>query len=240
MVLGLKKAISFIGIFAALVAGQARNNTRIIGGESSSEGDYPFVGFMIQRSGSFCGASLISNIWLVTAAHCVNGARPADIQVTLGNLEFSTNSGRSVSRIVIHSNYDPRTESNDIAVIQLANSVNFGTVKIDRDDVGDDETVRALGWGLTSATGGGPASTLQQVDLKTMSRQECQKRLPSFRGNGVDGQLCTGNTPGKDTCSGDSGGPLLRTRNGDTKLVGITSFGAWDSRMNLEKVCGIE
>ncbi|KAK9716896.1 hypothetical protein K7432_006593 [Basidiobolus ranarum] len=43
-------------------------------------------------------------------------------------------------------------------------------------------------------------------------------------------------TPGRDTCGGDSGGPLFRSEDGVLKLVGLTSYGAFNPNDRLK--CG--
>ncbi|PVU87980.1 hypothetical protein BB559_005789 [Furculomyces boomerangus] len=231
-----------IGILLSLgLVVSQQDKFRIVGGVPARPNTYPFAAYMVQRrTGSLCGASLLSNSWLVTAAHCVHRTSPGDIRVTVGQLTFDPNSGSEIQRIVIHPGYETQRQTNDIALIQLRDTVDFTPIKIETETVGDNEDVRAVGWGLMYSSATRPASTLQEVDLKTMPRDDCRSRLPTFEGNGVGKQLCTGNTPGRDTCSGDSGGPLMRRSGNEWKLIGLTSFGAWDNRITLTEVCGIE
>ncbi|PVV04310.1 hypothetical protein BB560_001188 [Smittium megazygosporum] len=230
----------FVLLLAPLVNCQ-RNATRIIGGVDARPGVYPFAGTLVNyKHGTFCGSSLLSNRWLVTAAHCVYDLSPSDVKITLGSNTFNIAAGKPISEIKIHPNYSKATQRNDIAVIRLSSPVNLRTVKIaTQPPVRDGETLRAVGWGLTDFKSSSPAETLQEVDLTTIPRDECRKRLSTFEGNGVGTQICTGNTPGKDTCSGDSGGPLLRDSSGEWVLVGITSFGAWKSNVTLTVTCGV-
>lgn len=83
--------------------------------------------------------------------------------------------------------------------------------------------VEALGWGTTEF--GGPISTkLLKVALDVVDLSRCQSAYP---GRVTDAQVCT-YAPNRDTCSYDSGGPLLFTDtvgNGLVYQVGITSYG---------------
>ena len=43
---------------------------RITGGSTAARGQFPWQVALIIDSGSFCGGSLISDRWVLTAAHC--------------------------------------------------------------------------------------------------------------------------------------------------------------------------
>lgn len=89
-------------------------DARIIQGENATRGQFPFYTFLktkVEKGYALCGASLISDEWIVTAAHCVYGGQFT--QVHLGSLRAADlqEEGRlilnvSKEEIFIHSEYD--------------------------------------------------------------------------------------------------------------------------------------
>jgi secreted trypsin-like serine protease len=95
------------------------------------------------------------------------------------------------------------------------------TLNMDRGVPVDGEDVRVIGFGLTSE-GGSASDILQMVDLNVVSFEQCMQQIAVQLMD--DGQICAGVEEGfKDSCSGDSGGPLFNP----TSLVqyGVVSFG---------------
>ncbi|MFX8910676.1 trypsin-like serine protease, partial [Acinetobacter baumannii] len=87
---------------------------------------------------------------------------------------------RSVTRIVTHPSYDPALDDNDIALLQLSQSVTINnpvmlaTPATDAAWAGAGQVVTATGWGNTNATGtANYPSRLQQVDLAVTSQSSC-------------------------------------------------------------------
>ncbi|PWA03539.1 hypothetical protein BB558_000284 [Smittium angustum] len=231
----------------------ATGKMRIIGGVDAETGlrqnlfGYPFTVMVTDlTTGIICGGSLISDMWIVTAAHCLAESALSDVRVLVGSKTINDRLGipkplTTIQKGYIHKDYNTDTQLNDICVIKLSKPVNIRPVKIDTRPIGDDMPLRALGWGITHNESSSPSNTLKQVDLRTVSKAECQRRYTIFAGNGIGTQICTGNTPGKDTCLGDSGGPLIRQLDptGDNwALVGLTSFGAWLNNSKTMGVCG--
>merc|ERR1712106_627440 len=72
--------------------GLAQRNTRIVGGEQTEVNEYPWqVGIVDKGSSSvWCGASLISNQWILTAAHCTYGKTASEIQTLLGEHDYES------------------------------------------------------------------------------------------------------------------------------------------------------
>ncbi|MGV1006521.1 MAG: S1 family serine peptidase, partial [Candidatus Nanopelagicales bacterium] len=109
---------------------------RIVGGEDASIEDAPWQ-VSLQYSDTtppylahYCGGSIVSAEWIVTAAHCVEDVNPADIAVLAGVTELTYNPlpRKAVAAIVIHPGYDSGTFVNDVALIRLSTALSLDGV----------------------------------------------------------------------------------------------------------------
>ncbi len=211
-------------------------NPRIVGGTPTQISQVPWQ-VAITASGNLCGGSLISTEWVVTAAHCVTEKVPASVLVYAGIDRLSQRSEAnrsSVSRIVIHPNWNNSIYTADIALLQLSAPITL-TDKVQLISLpsnvdpgtwpaqGVPATVS--GWGATSFAG-------------VVSDQLNSANISILTGPGVDtcggygsdftsnDDICAGTPSGQiDTCAGDSGGPLVISESGSPVLAGVTSVG---------------
>lgn len=206
---------------------------RIIGGVDAEPGAWPWAVALIHSSisnnfqGQFCGGTLISSDWVVTAAHCTDGKSPADIDVLAGVTDLNNDVGErvAVKRIIQHPDFNSRNLVNDLSLLQLREPVSPMPVPT---DIGPEshlgELATIIGWGDTDPTFRDDFPfILQQTEVPIISNSLCQSIYgPSI----TEGSLCAGYAQGgKDTCQGDSGGPLVLPTDTGWELAGITSFG---------------
>merc|ERR1719189_3378131 len=91
--------------------GLAQRSTRIVGGVETEVNEWPWQAGMVWSGSSsvFCGATVISDEWILTASHCVDGTNPAEIQVLLGEHDYWDSDDpvrMDISEIIMHAGYD--------------------------------------------------------------------------------------------------------------------------------------
>ncbi|KAK7601272.1 hypothetical protein V9T40_008713 [Parthenolecanium corni] len=221
----------------------------IVGGVEAQPKQFPhmaLVGFGSNHNNVkwSCGGSLISEYFVLSAAHCANSFDGQARWVRLGELDLESNAEDArptdfiiVERIV-HPEYKPPAVYHDIALFRLKDAVKFNDyfrpICLHDADKLFNRNLIASGWG---ALGYGEVTNniLMHVTLDVISHNVCSNLYPNdkYLPRGVDAksQICAGYLQGqKDTCLGDSGGPLqYLTMKEDCQLlytqVGIVSFG---------------
>ncbi len=225
-----------------------RSSPRIVGGANASIGKWQYLAHLEialedNRTGG-CGASLIDDDVLLTAAHCVfdRGHRvdPSDFTAVLGREDLSTSAGDAfgVQRIFVHPRYNPDTDDNDVAVLELAAPARYQRVRLV--GLGADEAHFSrpnangwvAGWGALYEGSEEGSDVLQEVRAPTLPDSSCRNYDGSPAGEGVFNgatMLCAGYTDGRaDACQGDSGGPLVIRSADNTQTlrqVGVVSWG---------------
>jgi len=201
---------------------------RIVGGELTDIKQHPWQ-VALTIGGALCGASIIAQRWLLTAAHCVTPAPELSEVNVKANATDYTQGGvwTKIERIVVHENYNSSTQENDLALIKLKSQTAGRVIPIASAalSVPSGQPLEVTGWGVTTEGGTAPSVTLRKANVPYVDNATCNSTT-AYNGSIKPGMMCAGAREGGiDACQGDSGGPLVwRTSDGPI-LVGVVSFG---------------
>jgi hypothetical protein len=216
---------------AAAVAPAGANPTpRIVGGEPTPAGAYPWMTALVRageepRKGHICGGALVAPTRVLTAAHCLAAEEPKRIDAVVGAERLSAGDGERIG--VTRHALDPGRA--DLALLRLARPAAPAPLAPAGAEeaplYAPGETATVLGWGLTSPQGRRGSDRLRRADVPIVSDEECAHAYnaahPVFK---PPREICAG-TAGQDACGGDSGGPLVVDDAGTPKQVGVVSAG---------------
>lgn len=199
----------------------------VVNGSSASEGQFPFMAAITDATlFQFCGGTVIGSSWILTAAHCVVDEQASGLRVITGRTDLGSSGGQvlSVSSIHVSPLYDGN--GNDVALLHLSSPTTSPAIRLsgsaDNDLEADGAPVTTAGWGDTLPTEGlFSTNHLQYADLKVMGDSKCGGRMIGF--DAATG-VCA-NELLKDSCNGDSGGPLWAVKGGVKIQIGIVSYG---------------
>ncbi|CAG0882583.1 unnamed protein product [Darwinula stevensoni] len=220
----------------------------IVGGQPATKGEFPFIVAIKEGQDFKCGGVIISNRYVLTAAHCYSStSKLEDFAVTVGEYDMSTTSEGTdqktfgLQSVKNHESWVATKPENgyDISLFKLNGDITFGKyiqpICIPSSD--SESTLRAstktvYGWGYRSNSDSTPATILQKLNVNLTSESICKS---SGKINGPNGSmLCSVGDGVGGICSGDSGGPLAtKDDKGFFYSFGIVSY-------NTQIDCGIE
>ncbi|XP_029781991.1 kallikrein-1-like [Suricata suricatta] len=208
--------------------------SRIIGGWDCKRNSQPWQAALYHYSKFQCGGVLVHPRWVLTAAHCINN----NYQLWLGrhNLfehedtaqfvqvsDSFPHPGFNLSLLENHTRLPGEDYSHDLMLLRLAEPAQITdavrVLDLPTQEPQVESTCYASGWGSIEPDKFTYPDDLQCVDLKLLSNDVCAK---AHSQKVTEFMLCAGHLEGgKDTCVGDSGGPLIC----DGMFQGITSWG---------------
>ncbi|NXI18205.1 PRS55 protease, partial [Irena cyanogastra] len=192
-------------------------------GTDVKPGEFPWLVSIQSHGKHICGGTIISALWILTAAHCFADELPPDLTVAAGGVDLSLAlEEHSPDSLILHEEFNRSSLQNDIALILLSNPIEFSTEKIPicLPFVRDTKTWQhcwAAGWENTSAaflillfSFAAASHVLQKTRMKLISREKCLQQIPHL----VGGMMCAETEQGEGEgggggCQVDSGGPLV-------------------------------
>ena len=199
-----------------------------------------------------CGASIVDNKWVITAAHCIKEAgfpfdskNPGEkwsVVVGMDKLDNSqlekTNAGKRIflEKIKIHDSYKFEYITNsDIALLKLDEALEYNDFIQpigfpDDHEPQNGNRCHVTGWGFTSANGTELSYNLKETEVKIIDFATCIEIEVLYRLNIGSDHMCAGNLDlGFPLCGGFSGGPLsCKKPDGSFYLAGVSTFGFSD------------
>jgi secreted trypsin-like serine protease len=95
--------------------------TRIVGGENANSDTWGWAVSISIGNSYLCGGSILSSLWVITAAHCVSGFTASQITIYAGStIRYSGTQSSTGSNLIVHPSYNSTTYVNDIALLRLA------------------------------------------------------------------------------------------------------------------------
>ncbi|NXA61454.1 OVCH2 protein, partial [Mohoua ochrocephala] len=187
--------------------------TRIVGGSQVKQGSHPWQVSLKRRQKHFCGGTIVSAQWVVTAAHCTLDRNLLQyLHVTAGEhdlrLRESSEQTLAVQSVIQHPKFDPRTPMNyDIALLKLDGTFNFSSSVLPAclphpgEKFGAGYICTACGWGRLKENGLLP-QVLYEVNLPILNSRECSRALSTLK-KPIQGDtiMCAGFPDGgRDAC----------------------------------------
>ncbi|XP_030385677.1 seminase [Scaptodrosophila lebanonensis] len=205
----------------------AAESPRIVGGQEVTIELVPYLVNLRHRDVFICGGSLITSSCVLSAAHCVHGAQAQDFSVHAGASRLNENAPivRDVNTFYVAPNYNPTNFDMDVAILRLSTPATRLPGQVTSIvpcslPPPSNAYVRISGWGVTSEENRLPPSQVRTANVRVLPTRECQLAYAGLA-KISDSMFCAAIRGVKDSCSGDSGGPVVYRG----QVCGIVSWG---------------
>ncbi|XP_047442145.1 granzyme B-like [Mugil cephalus] len=216
---------TFLMILVLICLRQNALGSEIINGKKAKKSSMKYMASVQTDKGHKCGGFLVSEDFVMTAAHC-DEWNPTSVVLGTHNLKKVDDATMrySVTKRCKHPSYKTMSSGNDIMLLKLSRKARLGKKSIkpiklptDQKPLKEKKVCTVAGWGYTQ-TRGQMVDELQVVDVPIVGWQTCQKLWDKLPAN----VICAGGYKiNKGACQGDSGGPLVYK---GKVAVGIVSF----------------
>ncbi|CAH1105995.1 unnamed protein product [Psylliodes chrysocephalus] len=227
--------------------------SRILGGTKAAIGEFPWMARLIHNNNHNyksvgCSAFLIHTKYVLTAAHCVHKAhttiRGPVFSVILGEHNTETKVDCNplgtycadplqisrVGKVIVHPGYnvDSPGHYNDIAIIHMKKAARISEfvqpICLQTDPTPINSGIYLIsGWGKTEDEMF--SKIKMKLEVPAVEFKDCSRKYNEVGIELQDTQICAGGEEGKDSCTGDSGGPLIMENGTNYLAVGVVSYG---------------
>ncbi|XP_023014211.2 serine protease Hayan isoform X1 [Leptinotarsa decemlineata] len=206
----------------------------ILGGTDADIDEFPHMAALgyRERDGISwnCGATLISERFLLTAAHCfIEEVVPSIVRLGVTLLDDPSRRDIPIKKETPHPLYDKDTKHHDISIVELVEGIRISKrirpACLFQKNNDPDELV-ITGWGVTT---NGRSNHLQKANVMAVPVKTCNDTYVQ-RTIGLktitSKQICAWGNAKQDACWGDSGGAMQVTDSSGTySVVGVISYG---------------
>uniref|UniRef100_A0A3Q0S7C5 trypsin n=1 Tax=Amphilophus citrinellus TaxID=61819 RepID=A0A3Q0S7C5_AMPCI len=200
--------------------------SEIIKGKKAKKKSLQYMASVQNNTGHICGGFLVSEDFVMTAAHC-DDWNPKSVVLGTHNLKKVDKTMRyGIKKKYKHPSYKNIVSGNDIMLLKLSGKAYLDKKKpikpiqlpTQQINLKENKSCSVAGWGAIK-TNGPNVDNLQVVDVPIINLNKCKKKWQNYIPANV---ICAGGYyKNKGFCQGDSGGPLVC----DKKLaVGVVSF----------------
>ncbi|XP_029379594.1 ovochymase-2 isoform X2 [Echeneis naucrates] len=219
---------------------------RVVGGAEAQHGSHPWLVSLQVKGSHFCGGSILTERWIMTAAHCFTSLSKeylSGLRVVVGEFDHRVDDEEEqvfgIKTVSVHEKYHHASPmSHDIALLELDQDIRLGVhvlpicLPLPDEKILPKTSCIVGGWGRMKEKGRLPA-VLREVWLDLVDPAKCRYVLQTVKGTARPQPamtvLCAGpERGGRDACQGDSGGPLVcpaASGGGHWVALGVTSWG---------------
>lgn len=131
--------------------------SRIVGGENAKKGQFPYQVSLrnaLYRQ-HYCGGSILSSRYIITAAHCTSGPNsyPNMVYAAVGTIRLNGGFSIKIEEILRHEHYDGSELLNDVSLLRTYKEIIFTKfvqpIALPTADLPEDTKVLLSGWGQT-------------------------------------------------------------------------------------------